>query len=103
MELIFFLGELSTLKDIGMAKDIFLTLGHDKKQFEVQIRNQEREHKETLQIMEQEHIQSLKQQSEFNRIAAMPYLLLDKEISVYIEKDILYFALSFFNKEMALQ
>ncbi|MCI9616407.1 MAG: hypothetical protein HFG31_00215 [Eubacterium sp.] len=91
------------MKDIGMAKDIFLTLGHDKKQFEVQIRNQEREHKETLQIMEQEHIQSLKQQSEFNRIAAMPYLLLDKEISVYIEKDILYFALSFFNKEMALQ
>lgn len=77
---------------------LFLTLRHDKKQFEVQIRNQEREHKETLQIMEQEHIQSLKQQSEINRIAAMPYLLLDKEISVYIEKDILYFALSFFNK-----
>lgn len=77
---------------------LFLTLRHDKKHFEIQMRNQERDHNENLQIMEQEHIQSLKQQNEINRIAVMPYLVLDKEISLYTQRDRLYFGLSFFNK-----
>lgn len=77
---------------------LFVTLRHDKKQFEIQTENQEIEHKKDLQIMEQKHVQSLKQQSEINRIAAMPYLVLDKEISLYTEGDRLYFVLSFFNK-----
>ena len=52
---------------------LFFTLRHDKKQFKIQIVNQQKEHQENIGIMIKQHEQDLNKQTELNRIAIMPY------------------------------
>lgn len=77
---------------------LFLTLKHDKKQFKIQIEKQQNEHRETIDIMVKQHEQELDKQTEFNRIAIMPYLLIDKCVKVRNERGHIYFEISFTNK-----
>ncbi|SHJ89985.1 hypothetical protein SAMN02745248_01241 [Hathewaya proteolytica DSM 3090] len=77
---------------------LWLTLKHDKKQFRIQIQKQEKEHRENIEKTEQQHKQLLKQQKEENRIAAMPYFVMDKKIDTYFENETLYFTISFTNE-----
>jgi len=77
---------------------LFFTLKHDKKQFKIQIENQQNEHQETIDIMVKQHEQELDKQTEINRIAIMPYLLIDKCIKIRSERGHTYFDISFVNK-----
>lgn len=52
---------------------LFFTLRHDKKQFKIQIVNQQKEHQENIGIMIKQHEQDLNKQTELNRIAIMSY------------------------------
>lgn len=49
---------------------LILTLNHSKKQFGIQIKNQESEHNESMKLMSEQHNQSL---NENNRVLVMPY------------------------------
>ena len=77
---------------------LWLTLKHEKKQFRIQIQKQEKEHRENIEKAEQQHKQLLKQQQDENRIAAMPYFVMDKKIETYFENETLYFTISFTNE-----
>jgi len=77
---------------------LFFTLRHDKKQFKIQIANQQKEHQENIEIMIKQHKQDLNKQTELNRIAIMPYLLINKDIKVRTEDERIYFEITFINK-----
>lgn len=77
---------------------LFFTLRHDKKQFKIQIGNQQKEHQENIGIMIKQHEQDLNKQTELNRIAIMPYLLINKGIKVRTEEERIYFEITFINK-----
>lgn len=76
---------------------LWLTLNHNKNQFSIQIQKQEKEHRENIEKSEQQHKQLLKQQQEENRIAAMPYFVMDKKIETYFENETLFFTISVTN------
>ena len=77
---------------------LFFTLRHDKKQFKIQIVNQQKQHQENIGIMIKQHEQDLNKQTELNRIAIMPYLLINKDIKVRTEEERIYFEITFINK-----
>lgn len=78
---------------------LFTTLKHSKEQFSIQLEQQHKEHLENIEKMEHQHSEVIKQQSEYNRIAAMPYLIIDKSnITVSKENNTIYFNISFTNK-----
>lgn len=76
---------------------LICTLKHSKKQFEIQINNQKSEHNESMALMSKQHSQSINTQMENNRILAMPYFVIDKNIDITTENNILYFRISFTN------
>lgn len=55
---------------------LIFTLRHDKKQFEIQLENQQYEHHETMALMEEQHKQVLLKQSEVNKISINSLMLL---------------------------
>lgn len=77
---------------------LLVTLRHDKKQFTKQIENQQIEHQENIKEMKAQHKEALDKQSEINRIAAMPYLLINKDIKIRTEGEDVYFEIGFVNQ-----
>lgn len=77
---------------------LICTLKHSKKQFEIQIKNQKSEHNESLELMSKQHNQSIDVQMENNRILAMPYFVIDKNIEIKTENNMIYFGISFSNE-----
>ncbi len=74
---------------------LIFTLQHSKKQFMIQIENQQKEHQETIWIMTRQHEQELSKQTEVNRIAIMPYLIIDRCIKIRTEREHIYFEIIF--------
>lgn len=64
----------------------------------IQIENQQKEHQETIWIMTKQHEQELNKQTEVNRIAIMPYLIIDRCIKIRSEREHIYFEITFVNK-----
>ncbi len=77
---------------------LYTTLKHSKEQFGLQLKQQLKEHLENIEKMEYQHKEIMQQQSECNRIAAMPYLIIDKsDITISKENNTIYFNIPFKN------
>lgn len=77
---------------------LVLTLRHEKRQFGIQIKNEQKKHRETIDLMKMQHEKALSKQDEANRISCMPYFIIEKSIPAYLENNRLFFNISFTNK-----
>lgn len=76
---------------------LFVTLHREKQQNIASLKRQARIHRESMEKMEQEHREAMRLQNESNRIHAMPFFVLKKDVHIHPRKDNFILTLSFVN------